>query len=369
MRWLFILLIGVFSPSLSSAAVSLSEKDWQTLKAIARGGGAGVGSIPTGTTPPATCTPGDLSANGLWVNTDSNELLVCTATDTFTSTTDIELDTLQSVMQRGNTSTGNDETNPVQFLGTGGNSGIGHEFFVSSGGDIVYRCLTNAGAGLCDQISQVFNTYRAGWKDNAGTERFLFDGTSGAITKMTVDHTSADVAVTRKIPVTIPMAGCPNGVAGTSFSRGANSETFPTATCLDSGNVESPHLSFSGSAVNAVQITFKIPPQFTSLTSVDFSIEHASAAASPTGNIEWDISTLCRAPGETIDGTFNAVQTITDAAVAQNTYNTATQTSLTITGCAPGERMTTLISRDGTNDTNNDAAMAFEATWVFTGVE
>lgn len=333
------------------------------------GSGSGVTSISSGTSLPATCTPGNLSANGLFLDTDSDELYFCSDTDTFVSVTDAEADTLATVTARGNTSTGNDDTNPFQIFGTGANSAIGHEFFVTSGGDLVYRCITSAGAGLCDQINQVEDTYRAGWSDQNGTESFLFDGTTGAITKMTTDFTTANVAVTRKIVVTVPLAGCPNGTATSALNRPGNGTTVPTPTCLDAGNVEAPHLSFAGGAVNAGSITFKVPPQFSSLTSVDFSIEHASAAASPTGNIEWDISTVCRAPGETIDGAFNAVQTITDAAVAQNTYNTATQTSLTITGCAPGERMTTLISRDGTNDTNNDAAMAFEATWTFTGVE
>lgn len=333
------------------------------------GGGGGVTTIPSGTDPPETCTPGSLTANGLWVNTDTEELFVCTATDVLTSTKDIEQDTLASVTHRGNTSTGNDETNPFEIFGTGANSGIGHQLFVSSSGDFVIRCKSAAGANKCHKLSRVDDTFTAGYEDKDGTERFLFDGTTGAITKMTVDHTTADVAVTRKIVVTIPLAGCPNGTAMSALNRPGNGATVPTPTCLDAGNVEAPYLSFAGGAVNAGSITFKVPSQFTSLTSVDFSIEHASAAASPTGNIEWDISTVCRAPGETINGTFNAVQTITDAAVAQNTYNTATQTSLTITGCAPGERMTTLISRDGTNDTNNDAAMAFEATWTFIGVE
>jgi len=333
------------------------------------GGGGGVTTIASGTVLPTTCTPGDLTANGLWVDLDAEELYVCTASDTFTPTKDIESDTLETVTQRGNTSTGNDETNPFQILGTGVNSGVGHEFFVSSGGDIMYRCLTNAGAGLCDKISQVFNTYRAGWKDNAGTERFLFDGSTGAITKMTVDHTSADVAVTRKIVVTLPLASCSDGTAASALNRPGDGATVPTPTCLDAGSVEAPHLSFSGSAVNSGSITFVIPPQFASLTSVDFTIRYASAAASPTGNVEWDISTVCRTVAESIDASFNAAQTITDAVAAQNILNDATQSSLTITGCAPGESMTTKISRDGTNDTNNDAALALIATWVFTGVE
>jgi len=333
------------------------------------GGGGGVTTIPSGTVPPETCTPGSLTANGLWVNTDTEELLVCTATDVLTSVKDIEADTLESVTARGNTSTGNDETNPFEIFGTGVNSGIGHQLFVSSSGDFVIRCLAAAGPNKCHKLSQVDDTFTAGYKDKDGTDRFLFDGTTGAITKMTVDVTSANVAVTRKIVVTIPLASCPSGTASGALNRPGNGATVPTPTCLDAGTLEQPHLSFAGGAVNAGSITFTIPPQFSSLTSADFSIQYFSSAASPTGNVEWDISTVCRAVTESIDASFNAAQTITDAVAAQNIQNTATQTGLTMTGCAPGERLTTLISRDGTNDTNNDAALALEATWTFTGVE
>ena len=41
--------------------------------------------------------------------------------------------------------------------------------------------------------------------------------------------------------------------------------------------------------------------------------------------------------------------------------NDATQAALTSTGCAAGEDLTIKISRDGTNDTNNDLASMLSA--------
>lgn len=89
---------------------------------------------------------------------------------------------------------------------------------------------------------------------------------------------------------------------------------------------------------------------------VDVALRYVSTAAAPAGNVEWDISTICRAVGETWDAAFNAVQTITDAQAAQNTLNDATQTTVTMTTCAAGEDWTLKISRDGVNDTSNDIA-------------
>jgi len=335
------------------------------------GGGGGVTTIPSGTVPPETCTPGSLTANGLWVNTDTEELLVCTATDVLTSVKDIEADTLESVTARGNTSTGNDETNPFEIFGTGVNSGIGHQLFVSSSGDFVIRCLAAAGPNKCHKLSQVDDTFTAGYKDKDGTERFIFDGTTGAITKMTVDFTSANVAATRKIVVPIKLASCQNGTASGALDRPGNGVTVPTPTCLDAGSVEAPHLAFSGTAVNSGSFTVPIPPQFTSLTSMNATVRYAMASASPSGNVQWDMSTVCRAVGETIDGTFNTAQNVVDAVAAQNVKNDATQTGLTITGCAPNEDLTFLLSRNGASgsDTNDDVAMAFFLIFEFIGVE
>lgn len=368
MRWLLVVLIGLLFPSLSAAAVSLSEKDWQTLKTIARGGGVGA-NITLGTTLPVTCTPG--GANALFLDTDDEELFYCKATNMFASVTDIEADTLLSVTGRGNTSTGNDETNPFQIFGTGANAGIGHEFIVTSGGDFVYRCLAAAGANKCNKITQVDDTFTAGWKDKDSAERFIFDGTTGAITKMTVDHTSADVAVTRKIVVPIKLASCQSGTAAGALDRPGNGATVPTPTCLDAGSVEAPHLAFSGTAVNSGSFTIPIPPQFTSLTSMNITVRYATASASPTGNVQWDFSTVCRAVGETIDGSFNSAQNVVDAVAAQNVKNDATQIAATITGCAPNEDLTLLVSRNGASgsDTNNDVAMAFYLIFEFIGVE
>ncbi|MBI4479428.1 MAG: hypothetical protein HY651_05355 [Acidobacteria bacterium] len=99
------------------------------------------------------------------------------------------------------------------------------------------------------------------------------------------------------------------------------------------------------------------PPLPTGWTgNVDITIRYVTVAASPSGNVEWEVSTVCRAIAESWDASYNPAQTITDAVGAQNQANDATQTNITMTGCAAGEDLMLRIGRDGVNDTNNDLA-------------
>ena len=157
----------------------------------------------------------------------------------------------------------------------------------------------------------------------------------------------------------LDFAGCVGATAGLLWDDDATGATAPTAACNDTGTLQRPSADFSGSAVNAVVRTITLPPDWTG--NIDLTIRYVSVAASPTGNVEWDIQTACRAAGETWDGSFNAAQTITDAVAAQNVLNDATQSTVTVTGCAAGEDMQLKVSRDGTNDTNNDLAKALWA--------
>lgn len=156
----------------------------------------------------------------------------------------------------------------------------------------------------------------------------------------------------------LPVAGCNGGTAALMWDTPTgNAATAPTAACNDTGAIQRPTASFAGGAVNGFEYTFTLPADWDSGTAVEFIIRYVATAASPTGNVEWDVSTVCRAAGESWDGSFNAAQTITDAQAAQYVLNDATQASLTTTGCAAGEDMTVRIERDGTNDSSNDAAL------------
>lgn len=176
---------------------------------------------------------------------------------------------------------------------------------------------------------------------------------------MLADYTTQSVPGTVNISwLNLPVAGCNGGTAALMWDTPTgNAATAPTAACNDTGAIQRPTASFSGSAVNGFEYTFTLPADFAPGTDVEFIIRYVATAASPTGNVEWDVSNVSRAAGESWEGSFNAAQTITDAQAAQYVINDATISALTTTGWAAGEDVTIRIERDGTNDTSNDAAL------------
>lgn len=160
--------------------------------------------------------------------------------------------------------------------------------------------------------------------------------------------------VTLSSVIYIDAAACVGATASNNWDDAGTGDTAPTAACNDTGSIQRPSADFSGSAVNSFERTIRLPSDWTG--NVDVTLRYVSTAASPTGNVEWDISTVCRAAGESWDGSFNAAQTITDAQTTQNVLNDATQATVTMTGCAAGEDWTLKVSRDGTNDSSNDTA-------------
>jgi hypothetical protein len=191
-----------------------------------------------------------------------------------------------------------------------------------------------------------------------GTDYGTPDATTKTLTNTTIDceATGNDCGTVPKI--ILDFASCVNGAAFNSWDDADGAVVEPTAACNDTGTLKRATADFSGSAVNTVMRTIKLPSDWASGKAVDIIIRYVSTAAAPTGNVEFDISTICRTVGETWDAAFNTAQTITDAQVAQNTLNDATQTSVTMTTCAAGEDLTIQVSRDGVNDTSNDLANA-----------
>lgn len=183
---------------------------------------------------------------------------------------------------------------------------------------------------------------------------------SETLTEKTLNVESSNNIITTVSKIWIDAAACVAGTAATNWDMpdGAG-DAQPTAACNDTGTIQRPTLSFSGSAVNGVERNFKLPSDWTG--NIDLDIHYLSTAASPAGNVEWEIQTICRAVGETWDAAFNAAQTITDAQAAQNVINSGVQAALTTTTCAAGEDFSIRIWRDGTNDTSNDVALMLGA--------
>jgi len=161
--------------------------------------------------------------------------------------------------------------------------------------------------------------------------------------------------------ILLDFASCVGAAAFINWDDDGAAGTEPTAACNDTGAITRPSADFAGGAVNTIQRTIKVPSDWDSGSAVDIVIRYVTVAAGPSGNVEFDISTVCNAVGASWDSAFNAAQTITDAVGSQNFLNDATQAGVTMTGCAAGEDLTIQVSRDGTNDTNNDLAKALYA--------
>jgi hypothetical protein len=179
---------------------------------------------------------------------------------------------------------------------------------------------------------------------------------SETLTNKTLDAEATGNALGTVSKTYIDAASCIGATATNNWDDAGTGDTAPTAACNDTGSIQRPSADFAGGAVNSFERTMRLPSDWASGLAVDVSIRYVTVAASPTGNVEWDISTICRAAGETWDAAFNTAQTITDAAAAQNVLNDADQASVTMTTCAADEDWSLKISRDGTNDTNNDLA-------------
>lgn len=222
---------------------------------------------------------------------------------------------------------------------------------LQEGGNAVPNATDNLGFFAATSSSQM----RTVLNDETGTGVALFNDPQA----MTLNVESGTNAVTTVSKIIFDGASCVNSVATLNWDDDGSGGTEPTAACNDTGAITRPSANFSGSAVNTMERTIKLPSDWTG--NIDLAIRYVTTTASPTGNVEWDISTVCRAVGESWDAAYNTAQVITDAVGAQNALNDATQATVTTTGCAAGEDLSLRISRDGTSDTNNDTALMLHA--------
>jgi hypothetical protein len=102
-------------------------------------------------------------------------------------------------------------------------------------------------------------------------------------------------------------------------------------------------LDFANGSDLSAQITHKLPSTWTG--TVDANIKWFTPAT--TGDVVWQIQTICVADAETDDPAFNTASTVTDTAKGTtNQTNDASITTVTVTGCAAGELMHVKIRRD-----------------------
>jgi len=279
-----------------------------------------------------------------------------------------ELDTGQSTFNRGTgKTTGINDGKPKFWTDSGGTNGMKCQQHSTRN----WECITVVNG--VDNDSNYLRGLNTGKKWGAsilgGAELFTLTETSGVgvLTNVSLDVEGSSNLITTVSELSFLFASCIGASASNSWNDTGTADTVPTAACNDTGSIQRPSSDFAGGAVNSVEITFPLPTGWTG--NIDLTIRYVTDASSPSGNVEWDISTVCRAVAEDWDASFNTAQTITDAVGADEALNDATQATLTTTGCAATEDFTVKVSRDGTNDSNNDLAKALYAKFTIRRVQ
>lgn len=191
--------------------------------------------------------------------------------------------------------------------------------------------------------------------DQGGTSRnFVFDTLTQTLTGKSYDceGTGNVCGIPRR--VWLPAAGCNNTTAGSVWDLPTSNPAVPA--CVTGTNTQKGVLDFAdGANALSAQLTYKLPSTWTG--TVDANIKWFSATT--TGDVVWQLATICVADAETDDPAFNTASTVTDTAKGTtNQTNDAAITTVTVTGCAAGELMHLKIIRDPAHASDTHAATA-----------
>lgn len=250
--------------------------------------------------------------------------------------------------------------------------------------------LAGAGAGVLTALATPSSAnLAAAVTDESGTGALLFAGgniAAGTATTPSADDNDTSIATTAYVQTELtnyaadtvtftnksynaggtgntltiprrlwfPAAGCNNATAGSIWDLPTTNPAV--AACVTGTNTQKGVLDFAdGANTLSAQLTYQLPSTWTS--TVDATITWFSGTT--TGDVVWQLATVCVADAETDDPAFNTASTVTDTAKGTtNRLNNATITTVTVTGCAAGELMHLKILRDPANGSDTHAATA-----------
>jgi len=124
----------------------------------------------------------------------------------------------------------------------------------------------------------------------------------------------------------------------------------PTANCsagtTNTGLIRAKAVFPDSDGLFSVSGWFDLPETW--LGTIDAKIRWSTALI--VGNVIWQLQTACTTNGELDDKAFNTTQDIVDTAAGTTLHlNTVTQTGVTTTGCAAGEKFHWRLGRDRTH--------------------
>lgn len=173
------------------------------------------------------------------------------------------------------------------------------------------------------------------------------------LTNKTLDAEGTGNVITIPKRLWFPAAGCNNATAGSVWDLPSSNPAV--AACKTGTNTQLGVLDFADSSNLSAQVTYMLPTTWTG--TIDARIKWLTSAT--TGDVVWQLSTICVADAETDDPAFNTASTVTDAAKGTTLQtNDATITGLTMTGCAAGELLHLKVQRDSAHASDTLAATA-----------
>ena len=186
------------------------------------------------------------------------------------------------------------------------------------------------------------------------TDTLVARATTDTLTNKTLDAEGTGNVLTIPRRIWFPGAGCNNTTAGSVWDLPTSNPAVPA--CVTGTNTQKGVLDFAdGANALSAQLTYKLPSTWTG--AVDANIKWFSATT--TGDVVWQLATICVADAETDDPAFNTASTVTDTAKGTtNQTNDAAITTVTVTGCAAGELMHLKITRDPAHASDTHAATA-----------
>ena len=161
--------------------------------------------------------------------------------------------------------------------------------------------------------------------------------------------------LTLPVKLWIPAAICNNATPA------SNDWSFPTsnpgvpACHTGASHTQLGTMDFADASNLSAQAHLKLPSDWTS--TVDAKFVWFTSATS--GDVVWQLATICRADAEVAEAAFNTASTVTDTAKGTTLQlNDASITTVTVTGCAAGELLLLKVQRDSGHASDTLAATA-----------
>jgi len=206
-----------------------------------------------------------------------------------------------------------------------------------------------------DAVRDILETFVTITDSNDGDHILFLDDSAGSVVKLTHDLESLTITDTTMNVVRrydYKGAVCQNATASLGFSTPVSNPA--TAACVTGTNTQFGVAQFTNANALSMQDHFRLPAVFNSLTA---QIKWRTSATS--GDVVWQIQTICVADAETSDPAFNTASEVTDTAKGTTLQqNDASISSVTVTGCAAGEELYFKVLRDQAHASDTLAATA-----------